>query len=86
MCQLHCMTLCESAILVVSTCIHPLMALSLQTHQTEVVNKISGVTGYHLLGLLLAIAGLVKTVLSVKGVSKPLKMMDLVIAGIFGVM
>jgi len=59
--------------------------IALQTHHTEAVNEISGVTGYRLLGLLLAIAGLVKTILSVKGVSKPLKMMDFVIAGIFGI-
>jgi hypothetical protein len=45
--------------------------------------KISGIT---LLGLLLAIAGLVKTVLSVGGVSALLKQMDLVIAGVFGLM
>ena len=47
---------------------------------------ISGITGYRLLGLLLAIAGLVKTILSVEGVSAPLKKVDLVVAGVFGIM
>ena len=48
--------------------------------------KILGITGYRLLGLLLAIAGLIRAALSVKGVSGPLKMADLVFAGVFGIM
>ncbi|KIM81800.1 hypothetical protein PILCRDRAFT_821150 [Piloderma croceum F 1598] len=59
--------------------------IALRTRQTEVVNEISGITGYRLLGLLLAIAGLVKATLSAKGVSEPLKKMDLVVVGIFGI-
>jgi hypothetical protein len=50
------------------------------------VPEISGITGYRLLGLLLAIAGLIRAALSVKGVSGPLKMADLVFAGVFGIM
>jgi hypothetical protein len=48
--------------------------------------EISGITGYRLLGLLLAIASLVETVLSMRGVSTPLKKMDLVVVGVFGIM
>ena len=48
--------------------------------------EISGITGYRLVGLLLAIAGLVKTALSVKGLSAPVTKMDLVITGVFGIM
>ena len=53
--------------------------------ETPVV-EISGITGYRLLGLLLALAGLTKTALSVKGLSDPIKKMDLVISGVFGIM
>jgi hypothetical protein len=53
--------------------------------ETPVV-EISGITGYRLLGLLLAIAGLAKTVSSVKGLSAPVNKMDLVITGVFGIM
>ena len=53
--------------------------------ETPVV-EISGITGYRLVGLLLAIAGLVKTALSVKGLSAPVNKMDLVITGVFGIM
>jgi hypothetical protein len=53
--------------------------------KTPVV-EISGITGYRLLGLLLAIAGLAKTVSSVKGLSGPVNKMDLVITGVFGIM
>ena len=50
------------------------------------VVEISGITGYRLLGLLLGIAGLTKTALSVKGLSDPVNKMDLVISGVFGIM
>jgi hypothetical protein len=53
--------------------------------ETPVV-EISGITVYRLVGLLLAIAGLVKTALSVKEVSAPVNRMDLVITGVFGIM
>ena len=53
--------------------------------ETPVV-EISGITGYRLLGLLLAIAGLTKTALSVKELSAPVNKMDLVISGVFGIM
>ena len=43
--------------------------------------EISGITGYRLVGLLLAIAGLVNTALSA-----PVKKMNLVITGVFGIM
>jgi hypothetical protein len=52
--------------------------------ETPVV-EISGITGYRLVGLLLAIAGLVKTALSVKELSAPVSKMDLVITGVFGI-
>ena len=53
--------------------------------ETPVV-EISGITGYRLVGLLLAIAILVKGVLSVKDLSAPANKMDLVITGVFGIM
>ena len=53
--------------------------------ETPVV-EISGITGYRLLGLLLAIAGLTKTALSVKELSAPVNKMDLIISGVFGIM
>ena len=52
---------------------------------TSVV-EITGITGYRLVGLLLAIAGLVKATLSVKGISAPLDKIDLVVGGVFGIM
>jgi hypothetical protein len=54
--------------------------------QATPVVEISGITGYRLVGLLLAIAGLAKTALSVKGISAPVNKMDLVITGVFGIM
>ena len=54
--------------------------------QATPVAEISGITGYRLVRLLLAIAGLVKTALSVKGISAPAKNMDLVITGVFGIL
>ena len=54
--------------------------------QATPVAEISGITGYRLVGLLLAIAGLVKTALSVKGISAPVNKMDLVITGVFGIL
>jgi len=53
--------------------------------QATPVVEISGITGYRLVGLLLAIAGLAKTALSVKGISAPVNKMDLVITGVFGI-
>jgi len=47
--------------------------------------EISGITGYRLVGLLLAMAGLAKTTLSVKELSAPVNKMDLVITGVFGI-
>ena len=53
--------------------------------QATPVAEISGITGYRLLGLLIAIGGLVKTVWSVKGGSAPVSKLDLVFAGVFGI-
>ena len=60
-------------------------ALATSVQETP-VPEISGITGYRLVGLLLAIAGLVKTALSVKELSAPVNKIDLVITGVFGIM
>ena len=59
-------------------------ALATSMRETP-VPEISGITGYRLVGLLLAIAGLVKTALSLKELSAPVNKMEFVISGVFGI-
>jgi len=74
---------------VVPTTMYDLADQNQQNHHNSTAStpvvEISGITGYRLLGLLLAIAGLVKTALSVKGMSAAPNKMDLIVSGVFGI-